>query len=87
MLTCREVTQLVSESMDSKLPRRKMIALRFHFMMCVSCSRYLRQTRLIRELIRHYLSQEESTTDIRYQLSSKGRQKMKQAIQDAKSKE
>jgi hypothetical protein len=56
-------------------------------MMCVSCTRYHRQMLLIRELIRNYLSQEESATDVRDQLSPESRQRMKQALKDAESKE
>ncbi len=87
MLTCREVTRLVSESMDSSLPWRKRIGIRLHFMMCISCTRYHRQLLLIRELIRNYLSEEESATDVRDKLSPESRQRMKQALKDAESKE
>ncbi len=69
MLTCREVTKLVSESMESRLSWRKRVGMRIHFMMCVSCSRYRQQIILIRELIHNYLSEEEGRTDVGDHLS------------------
>ncbi len=87
MLTCREVTKLVSESMDGSLPWRKRIGIRIHFMMCVSCARYRRQMLLIRELIRDYLSEAESANDAGDRLSPEARRRMKEALKAAEGKE
>ncbi len=81
MLTCREVTKLVSESMESRLSWRKRIGMRIHFMMCVSCARYRRQILLIHELIRDYLSPEGDD-----HLSPESRERMKRAIKEAERK-
>lgn len=87
MLTCREVSRLVSESMESSLPWRQRFGLRLHFMICVSCARYHHQTLLIRELIRNYLSEEESEADAGDRLSTESKERMKKALKDAGSKE
>ena len=87
MLTCREVTKLVSESMESRLSWRKRVGMRIHFMMCVSCARYRRQLFTIRKLIHNYLSEEESQTDAGDHLSPESRQRMKRALKDAESNE
>lgn len=52
MLTCKEVTQLISESMDRDLPVWQRISMRFHLLMCKFCSRYEKQLLFIRKAIR-----------------------------------
>lgn len=43
MLTCKEVTKLVSKSLDQDLPLGKRIAVRIHLMMCKYCARFKKQ--------------------------------------------
>jgi hypothetical protein len=59
MLSCKDVTQLISESMDTSLPIGKRIGMRLHLLMCRFCSRYERQLLLIRETVRHIVATEE----------------------------
>jgi len=56
MLSCRDVTRLISESMDRSLPLRKRIGVRVHFLICRFCARYERQLLQIREMARHLAS-------------------------------
>jgi hypothetical protein len=53
MLTCKDVTRLVSESMDRSLPLGKRIGVRLHLLVCKFCARYERQLLLIRDTVRH----------------------------------
>jgi len=59
MLSCKDVTQLISESMDRPLPLRKRIGMRLHLLMCKFCSRYERQLLLIRETVRRLVATED----------------------------
>lgn len=59
MLSCRDVTQLISESMDTSLPIGKRIGMRLHLLMCKFCTRYERQLLLIRETVRRIAATEE----------------------------
>jgi len=52
MLSCKDVTRLISESMDTSLPIGKRIGVRLHLLVCKFCSRYERQLLLIRETVR-----------------------------------
>jgi len=52
MLSCKDVTRLLSESMDHSLPLGKRVGVRLHLLICRFCSRYERQLLLIREIIR-----------------------------------
>jgi hypothetical protein len=52
MLTCKEVSKLVSESLEQGVPWRKRIGMQIHLMMCEYCSRFKRQMLFLRRLSR-----------------------------------
>jgi hypothetical protein len=52
MLSCKDVTKLLSESMDRSLPLGKRVGVRLHLLICKFCARYERQLLLIRETAR-----------------------------------
>lgn len=55
MFNCKEVTRIVSESLDRRLPIQQRMGLRIHLMMCRFCSRYRRQLLILRKAIRLHL--------------------------------
>jgi len=59
MLSCSDVTRLISESMDHSLPLGKRVGVRLHLLMCKFCARYERQLFLIRETLRRIVATEE----------------------------
>jgi hypothetical protein len=59
MLTCKDVTRLISESMDHSLPIGKRAGVRLHLLICRFCARYERQLLLIRETMRRLAATEE----------------------------
>lgn len=52
MFNCKEVSRLVSESLDRKLPLYQRMGLRIHLLMCKFCRRFQQQLLLIRETLR-----------------------------------
>jgi hypothetical protein len=60
MLSCKDVTQLLSESMDRSLPLGKRIGVRLHLLICKLCARYERQLLQIRETVRRLVGTEET---------------------------
>ncbi len=56
MLSCKEASHLVSESQEHPLGWRERWGLRLHLLMCISCSRFERQIRLLRKAL-HILNQ------------------------------
>lgn len=52
MLNCRQVSRLVSQSMDARLPWHQRLAVRFHLLYCVWCRRYARQLQFLRKAAR-----------------------------------
>jgi len=58
MLSCKDATRLISESMDRSLPLRKRIGVRVHLLICRFCARYERQLLLIRETARRIAAED-----------------------------
>ena len=83
MLRCREISKLVSESMDRDLPFRRRLEVRMHLMMCRLCSGFARQMRLLRRGARENperLGSEESAPEAR--LSEEARERIKAALRN-----
>jgi len=59
MLSCKDVTRLLSESMDGSLPFGKRVGVRLHLLICAFCARYRRQLLLLRETARHLVAEPE----------------------------
>ena len=52
MLSCREVTRLVSQGQDRKLALGERTALRLHFALCKGCRNVEQQFRFLRRAVR-----------------------------------
>jgi anti-sigma factor RsiW len=53
MLTCQQLTELVTDYTEGRLPLRRRLAVWFHLGMCSHCRTYLRQLRTARRLLGH----------------------------------
>ena len=80
MLSCREVTQLVSESLDRELSLRQRMSTKMHLMMCRLCSRYNKQLAGLREAVRLHSMREEDMDLYPASLSPEARERIKQAM-------
>lgn len=54
MLSCKEVSRLISESLDRDLPFRQRLSLRMHLLMCSLCSRFRRQVLFVQRAARSF---------------------------------
>lgn len=81
MLSCKDVTQLISESMDHSLPLGKRIGVRLHLLMCKFCSRYERQLLLIRETVRRLVATEDKPGEPPWEtLSEEARERIRKSL-------
>ena len=78
MLTCKEVSELVSESLEHQLPFRQRMGVQLHLMMCSMCRTYKKQTLQLRDAMRTYARREPSE-----HLSKDARQRIKNALKTA----
>ena len=83
MLSCKEITELVSKSLDTKIPFMKRVELRLHLMVCKFCNRYAKQVRSLHSTIKRggFDSVDESAS-----LSAEFKDNMKQALKSLEKK-
>jgi hypothetical protein len=65
MFNCKEVTRLVSESLDRKLPIHQRTGIRVHLFMCKFCSRYQQQLMFLRKILSTSAMYDEDTEPYR----------------------
>jgi hypothetical protein len=61
MPSCKEISRLVTASLDCKPPLRQRLSMRLHFLMCSLCARFHRQILFLRDArarIKHALRDE-----------------------------
>jgi hypothetical protein len=54
MKTCKDISELLSESMDRRLTWGERWAVRMHFFMCHSCQRFQQQIDFLRKTAGRY---------------------------------
>lgn len=79
MFNCGEVTRLVSESLDRRLPFYQRMGIRMHLSMCKFCSRYSKQLRLLREVMR-LAAEENMVTDFFERLPSDAKTRIQEVL-------
>ena len=81
--TCREVTPILSQSLERRLTLREHVTLRLHFLICVYCIRYLKQLRFTREALRAQASKAvENESSAATSLSQDARERIRRALQE-----
>ena len=79
MMSCRDVSELVSKSMDERLVRRERWAVKMHLMLCGMCRRYAAQLRFLQQITdRHEACGTENKCSVK--LSDHARQRIKREI-------
>ena len=83
MLSCKEVSVLVSESLDRKLAFRQRLAVRMHLLMCRFCSRYRKQLLFLKDAAGAYARIGEDVLGrVSGTLPPEARQRILEALQD-----
>jgi hypothetical protein len=81
MLSCKDVTRLLSESMDHSLPLGKRVGVRFHLLICRFCARYKRQLLLIRETVRRLAAMEDAYSSLTVErLSEEAKERIRKSL-------
>ena len=61
MFNCKQVTELISRSLDEKLTLRQYLSTRLHMMKCSICRNYEKQVLFMRAATRKLISELENT--------------------------
>ena len=64
MLSCKQASQLVSQSLEHPLNRRERIALRMHLWLCRYCRRFSQQIQTLRVMLRRNILEIENDRHI-----------------------
>ena len=81
MLNCKEVSILVSESLDHKLPLGKRVNLWIHLFMCRLCRRFRKDIKYLEKITRRFAREaEHDAADSTIGLSDESRERMKRMI-------
>lgn len=79
MLSCKEVSQLVSESMDRPVLMSEALEMKMHLIMCKFCSRFKKQLQSIRKTVRENADLIEEVGE-RAKLCSEAKERLKHLI-------
>ncbi len=82
-MTCKEVTRLISESLDKNLSLPQRLVIHIHFRFCVFCKRYGQQLLFLRNIFRGLskkIENSESLPDDLPSLSPEVRDQMKRRL-------
>ena len=80
MLSCKEITQLISEGLDRRLSFWQRVGLRLHLMMCGACTAYRRQITALNKLVSAHFGESGSAGP--HLLSGEVRQRIKATLRD-----
>lgn len=81
MYNCKEVSEMVSESMDRALPFYQRVLMRLHLLMCKYCARYREQLETIRAASR-YEQLHGKELDDSQALSNDGKERLKEFLKN-----
>ena len=54
MKNCKEISGLLSDEMDRTLTWRERLAVRFHLLLCIRCSRFEKHIHFLRKAAKNY---------------------------------
>ncbi len=77
---CKDISYLISKSMDKKLSLKQRLGIKFHLMMCDLCRRYKKQLDLIQKAISLVSNSEKSSDDLITPLPTKTKDKIKKHL-------
>lgn len=78
MLSCKEISLLLSRSCDQHLTWRERLAVRLHLLYCRGCARFEKQLRFLRAAARRFAESVGSAADIG--LSEDARRRIRAAL-------
>jgi hypothetical protein len=78
MMSCQDISKVISDSLEHKLPLRIQVELHMHLMMCTFCRTYRKKTFLMRRI----LHADPSGLPAPYALPATAATRIQQAIDD-----
>lgn len=73
MLSCKQVSQIISQSLDRPLTLRERFALKLHLLICKYCKRFSQQMQTIRVAVKQIINSIENDNTIEIPIAVKNR--------------
>ncbi|MFZ3087970.1 MAG: zf-HC2 domain-containing protein [Methylotenera sp.] len=73
MLTCKQASQLISQSLDHPLSWSQKVKLRLHLLVCIPCNQFKQQLKLLRVALQRIRNATENDQNIQLPLDVKDR--------------
>ena len=73
MMTCKQASKLISQSLDRPLSWSERMQLRLHMMICDACSQFKKQLNLLRVALQNIKTNIENDSTITLPLAAKAR--------------
>lgn len=80
MLNCKQMVDLVSQSLDTSLPWWKRLEMKMHLLICKTCHRYLQQMQFI-----HRMARTIDSHNGHIKLSQQAKDRIKQSLKNQQS--
>ncbi|MGH9905078.1 MAG: hypothetical protein ACRD8U_05760, partial [Pyrinomonadaceae bacterium] len=77
---CRQMVPLMAESMDRRLGVSEYLKLRLHLLVCAWCTRYLKQIKIIRHIMRLQSPMDPSAGESEMSLAPEALQRIAKAL-------
>jgi hypothetical protein len=79
MLTCKETSQLISQSHERRLTFSERLGLRIHLFVCGACSEFRHQMKLLHEAARR-IAEERETAGVAAPLPAAARERIRERL-------
>ena len=73
MLSCKQASQIISQSLDKPLTMRERFALKLHLTICKYCKRFSQQVQTLRVALKQMISSIENNNTIELPSAAKNR--------------
>lgn len=73
MLTCKQASQIISQSLDAPLSFSNRMKLKFHLFICNACNRFNQQLRMLSNAVQRIRLDTENDNFIKLPLAAKAR--------------
>lgn len=79
MLTCKQASEIISQSYDRRLSWRERLSLRLHLLICDACTNFAKQMRFLRQAARRFV-QGQTEADEQVRLSTEAVDRIKREL-------
>ncbi|MDZ4142335.1 MAG: zf-HC2 domain-containing protein [Methylotenera sp.] len=73
IITCKDASKIISQSLDGPLPWPDRMKLKFHFLICDACIRFNRQLHILSNAVKGIRNNIENNSTIQLSLNAKTR--------------